>query len=379
MTSAGTFFKNGGRGISLFSCRFPFVALFLFATALIAGCGRVGDPLPPIKHRALVPEALRVAQRGDELILSWPKPGVIALQQSKVTRADILRRDEKVSEPRRLLEDQFIESARIIGSIELKDILGAESRNLQFSDRLQQNGVVDADLRYRYAIRYVQTSGVPLPLSNYAFLEPVSKIARPPSELKVELSQTAIKINWNAPTANFDDSQPAAVIGYNVYRRTKNQPFSDIPINGTPVSTTSFEDRNFRFGSEYFYAIRSVSQGKEGVIESPISEEISLIARDTFAPEKPGNITGAAAAGIVSIFWPANAERDLKGYLIYRAERPGQARSEWVKLTPAPITATTFRDERAQPGKTYYYFIIAIDQTGNESEPSEGVEVEVLQ
>ena len=51
--------------------------------------------MPPIKHRALVPEALNVTQRGEELILSWPKPGVVVLQESKVVRADILRRDEK--------------------------------------------------------------------------------------------------------------------------------------------------------------------------------------------------------------------------------------------------------------------------------------------
>src|SRR5438874_1619212 len=72
--------------------------LILPLIILLTGCGRVGDPLPPIKHRALVPEALNVTQRGEELILSWPKPGVVVLQESKVVRADILRRDEKTSE-----------------------------------------------------------------------------------------------------------------------------------------------------------------------------------------------------------------------------------------------------------------------------------------
>jgi hypothetical protein len=353
--------------------------LLIFMIILLSGCGRVGDPLPPVKHRALVPEALRVTQRGDELILSWPKPSVIVLQDSKVTRADILRRDEKASEPRRLLEEQFIEDARIIGSINVKDILGVESRTLQFTDRITAGPSADPELRYRYAIRYVQTTGAPLPLSNYAFLEPVNRIARPPAGLRTELTQEAIKISWDAPEANLDDSKPAIVLGYNIYRRGKDQPFSDKPLNSAPISTTLFEDRDFKFGSEYFYSIRSLSQGKDGTIESPVSEEISITARDSFAPIAPVNITGAAAGGIVSLFWPANPERDLKGYIIYRAEKREQARNEWLKLTPAPITTTTFRDERAEPGKTYYYFITAIDKTGNESNPSEAVEVEVLQ
>ena len=156
----------------------------------------------------------------------------------------------------------------------------------------------------------------------------------------------------------------------------KDQPFPDQPLNSTPVSATNFEDRNFKFGSEYSYAIRTVSQGKESAIESPGSGEVSLIPRDTFPPATPTSVTGAAATGIVSLFWPANGERDLKGYIIYRAERSDQPHSEWLRLTPAPITATTYRDERAESGKKYYYFITAIDSAGNESSPSEGAEVE---
>lgn len=356
-------------------------ALLVFLTLLVVACGRVGDPLPPIKNRALVPEALKVAQRGDALLLTWPKPGSVALESSRVTRAEILRRDERADDPLRLPEERFLEEARVIGSIKTSEMVANETRTLQFADPLpsgQAGNQNNEALRYRYAIRYVKASGAPLPLSNYAVVEPFTKVARPPKEVKLEQTQESIKLSWPEPAANIDDSTPPFVIGYNIYRRSKNQVF-DKPLNSVPVNATSYEDRQFKFGNEYYYQVRSVSQGKEAAIESPPSPEFSIVARDTFAPVTTTNITGAAAGGIVSLFWPANTERDLKGYLVYRAERKDQPRAEWQLLTRAPITTTTFRDDRAQAGKTYYYYILAVDDAGNESSPSEAVEVEVVQ
>lgn len=357
------------------------ITLLLMLTAntiFLVGCGRVGPPLPPIKYKALVPELLQVRQRGTNLVLTWPKPSAISLQNSKVLRAEILRRDENPNTPPRLPEETFLAEARIVGTLTIKDISAVESNVLSFNDNLVETALT-SDVRYRYAIRYSNFSGVPLPLSNYAFLEPISQVARPPENLATELSQDAIKLSWNAPTNNLDNTSPARVVGYNIYRRTKDNNFPDQPINTNPIIETSFEDRQFKFGGNYSYIIRSISPGKDSTIESPDSAEISVKAKDTFAPSSPANVTGAAAASVVSLFWPANTEKDLRGYLIYRADRQDMPQSEWTKLTPSPITTTTFRDERAKVGQIYYYFIIAIDTAGNESKPSSAVEVEVVQ
>lgn len=357
---------------------FCWTLIFIFSAGLI-GCGRVGPPLPPIKYKALVPELLQVRQRGKTLVISWPKPGVVAINSSKIARAEILRRDEKADTPARLPEEQFLNDARIVGTLSIGDISAAEANTLVFSDKLPDGGL-SSELRYRYAIRYINFSGAALPLSNYALLEPLTAIANAPENLNTELTQEAIKLSWSVPTSNLDNSQPSRVIGYNVYRRTKDQVnFADQPINANLLTTNSFEDRQFRFGNNYTYIVRSVSSGKDSTIESPDSVEVSIKAKDTFPPAAPTNVTGAAAAGIASLFWPANREKDLKGYLIYRAEAKDAPRNQWTKLTPAPITTTTFRDERAQVGKTYFYFISAIDIAGNESTTSEVTEIEVVQ
>lgn len=362
---------------------YKFLLLLILMTLMaslmtVTGCGRVGDPLPPIRYKALVPEMLRVAQRGDTIILNWPKPGVVAMQQSNVIRADILRRDERSAQPARLTEEQFLDEAKIVGSLTSKEISMTEATTLHFADPLPM-GVGNEDIRFRYAIRYVKISGDPFPLSNYALLEPVTQIAQPPTELKTDLTQETIKIDWTAPTANLDSSAPAVVMGYNIYRKAGNENYPEQPLNSTPLVTTSFEDHQFKFGNEYSYIVRSLSQGKDAPIESPSSTEIKIKPKDTFAPIAPANVTGASAASVVSLFWPANSERDIKGYFVYRAESSSAARDTWMKLTPEVITTTTFRDEKAQAGKTYYYFITAIDRAGNESEPSTVATVEVAQ
>lgn len=354
------------------------VFIIAFSASFLSSCGRVGPPLPPIKYKALVPEMLQARQRGTDLILTWPKPGVTAMQNSKVSRAEILRRDEAIDAPLRLPEEKFLEEARVIGTIPSKDITDAEANTLFFTDTLPANNL-NTTLRYRYAIRYTNFSGASLPLSNYVFIEPTFAIAKAPEKLITELTQEAIKLTWTAPSANLDETQPAQILGYNIYRRSKDGGFSDKPINSGLITSTNFEDKQFKFGNNYFYVIRSVSPGKNTSIESPDSEELLVKAKDTFAPVAPSNVTGASAAGLVSLFWPANTEKDLRGYFVYRAEKQDTPRSEWTKLTQAAIAATTFRDERAQAGKTYIYFITAVDISNNESQPSEGAEVEAVQ
>jgi hypothetical protein len=120
------------------------------------------------------------------------------------------------------------------------------------------------------------------------------------------------------------------VVGYNVYRAAPGSARLGQPLNKRPLAEPRFVDKSFTYLNPYVYAVRSVSQGPDSQVESSSSEPLAVTPRDVFAPAAPTNVSAASAAGIVSVFWPAGAERDLAGYNVYRMEEGPAGDSRWV-------------------------------------------------
>ena len=62
---------------------------------------------------------------------------------------------------------------------------------------------------------------------------------------------------------------------------------------------------------------------------------------------------------------------DIAGYNIYRSTDPDLPKQNWTKLNQTLLTRTTYQDEKVESGKTYYYYVTAVDKAGNVSPPSE--------
>ncbi|RKY99771.1 MAG: hypothetical protein DRQ13_01685 [Ignavibacteriae bacterium] len=74
---------------------------------------------------------------------------------------------------------------------------------------------------------------------------------------------------------------------------------------------------------------------------------------DNLAPLAPEAFYAQNNGSDIKLGWKANAEPDLKNYVIYRTDYPG---AEPDTLTPlAQITDTTFIDTNPLPGTSYYY------------------------
>jgi len=339
------------------------------------GCGKRRPPLPPVERVQQRTELLSGVQRGNRVVLSWPAPLRNAPDESvqSIRRIDVYRLAEKPTAPLPLTEEEFERRSTLIGSVTYDQIKSATD-TLTYADTLELAG---EPTRLRYAIRYVNASEQRAGFSNFLLIEPAVRVAKPPTLIPTgkEIGEDAIAITWQSPDSNIDGSTPVNLLGYNVYRLDESQSeVSQTAINSSLVSGTQYVDRNFRFGENYRYVVRSVSLGTDGAqVESLNSNSLSVSPRDIFAPSAPTSITIAAAPGRLSIFFPANPEGDVAGYEIYRATDPGLPKERWTKLTPAPLTKTTFLDENVEAGKRYYYYIKAIDQAGNVSAPSEVV------
>lgn len=349
----------------------PVILFLLAALVFNAACGKRRPPLPPVERIPQRTELLSGAQRGNQVILSWPAPQRNASDESvqSIRRIDVYRLAESPSAILPLTEDEFAARSTLVGSINYETIRTAGD-TLVYVDTLELAG---QPTRLRYSVRYVNAAGQRAAFSNFLLIEPAARIAEPPTITGFEPSANAVTIVWNPPAANIDGSTPVNLLGYNVYRVEKSQlEIGQTPINSTLVSGTRYSDQSFRFGEEYNYVVRSVSLGTGGSqVESLNSNAIPVAPVDRFAPSAPGRISiGAPAPGRLALFFPANPERDVVGYYVFRSTDPELPKDRWTKLTPNLLTRTTFQDEAVESGKKYYYYVVAVDAAGNQSPPS---------
>jgi fibronectin type 3 domain-containing protein len=351
------------------------LVLAVCALSMAPTCGKRRPPLPPVERIPQRTEKLTGAQRGNQVILTWPAPLRNAPEGSvqSIRRVDVYRVAEKPKAPLSMTEDEFAARATLIGSVTYDEIKKAAG-DLTYTDTLKLAG---EPARLRYAVRYVNAADQSAAFSNFFLMEPAARVAEPPTIIKTgkEYSEAANTITWEAPKTNTDGSTPVNLLGYNVYR-TEGAPSeaSKTPLNQEPITATQYEDKKFKFGNKYIYVVRSVSLGTEGNrVESQDSNSIQLAPVDTYPPAAPERPTVGPAPGRLSVFWVANSEPDLAGYYVYRSTDPNLPKDKWTKLTPTLTTKTTFTDENVEPGKTYYYYIVAVDTAGNASPLSEVV------
>ena len=351
--------------------------LFLVSVCLLSlpGCGKRRPPLPPVERVQQRTELLSGAQQGNEVILSWPAPPRNAPDSSvqSIRRIDVYRLAERPRAPLALTEEEFSNRATLVGSVTFEQIQTAGD-TLTYRDVLELAG---QPARLRYALRYVNASGQRAAFSNFLSIEPAARIAQAPTlAVQPRVAEDSITISWQPPAANIDGSTPVNLLGYNVYRTDTSQTeLGNQPINSALVSGTEYSDKNFQFGKDYQYTVRAVSLGTGGAqVESLNSNTVPASPRDTFAPgapERPSIAAPEPASARLAIFFAANKETDIAGYDIHRSTDPDLPKQQWTKLNQSLLTRTTFQDDRVESGKTYYYYIRAIDKAGNVSPPSE--------
>ncbi|HEU0185925.1 MAG TPA: fibronectin type III domain-containing protein, partial [Blastocatellia bacterium] len=243
------------------------IALSLILSVFMAACGKVGPPLPPERRDRLRVEGLGVEQRGAHLILSFP---FTRESRAKLQRIDVFRLIEPPDTPPGLPIETFSERASVVYSILADDVPGGPS-NVVYADALNVKSDGESR-RYRYAVRTFHTDGQATDFSNYAVIEPLFNLALPPGELTAEQAEKQVEITWNPPEGNINETTPAQVAGYNIYRR---QGGSFIKINSYPLQEPHFADRDFQFGADYQYVVRSLSfkPGSASLSESVESDD----------------------------------------------------------------------------------------------------------
>ncbi len=124
---------------------------------------------------------------------------------------------------------------------------------------------------------------------------------------------------------------------------------------------------NVNFGVEQCFEVRAVDLVAGAQVISAASPRTCITPKDTFAPAAPRSLAVIAGSGVINLIWDANSERDLAGYIVLRAEAPGDTLQP---ITQEPVAAATYRDATVKPGVRYVYSVVAVDRAGNRSAES---------
>ena len=353
------------------------IAVF-FTTILVLpflSCGKKGELLPPLIRFPQTVENFQIVQKADRISLTWLNP--IAYEDgsplSVIEKIEIWILEEAASE--------VVETAEMpIEEFEQKASIHATITQDQIQDYTVQDGASPGQIIYPYEFSgedYLTkkfTFGVRVkdkkrysPFSVLLSIEP-EVLPLPPEGVAATVFPDRIEVKWIPPQKNRDQSTPPNLEGYNIYRAEEEG--ESQRLNAELIETEKYDDENFVFDRTYKYFVRASANASSPFLESDNSEEIEILPKDTFAPDRPKGLISVAGQDVLSITWDANTENDLDGYKVWRRE---EGTAEVQLLTPDLIKENAYNDRSVKKGTAYIYFVTALDRSGNESPRSESI------
>ena len=180
----------------------------------------------------------------------------------------------------------------------------------------------------------------------------------PPANVRAYASLTEVNVTWEPPR----DDGGSPIIRYDIYRRKAGGEEEFVASVGSWVR--HYIDR-VPAGSTYYYYVVAVNDiGRS-------TESFEAVAKTYMPPPPPRSLRFKMEKGAVNISWePPSGEGNVpvEEYQIYRGTRRGM--ESYIGST----RNTYFVDRNVSAGRTYYYYVKAVNGMG-ESERSQEIEV----
>ncbi|MFI9626918.1 PA14 domain-containing protein [Streptomyces sp. NPDC052042] len=197
------------------------------------------------------------------------------------------------------------------------------------------------------------------------------------------VAPTGVDKNWsmNYPaqvTLYWDDNEEPDLAGYRVYRSTSH-PVALTPenlISGVEPSPYSYSTVDVpQTGDLYYFVVTAVDTHG---LESAASTPAMYYTRDKTPPvETAFNLRAEEGEAGVTLTWDPSegTSKDFAGYSVFRriSTATGTAPTEVGR----GVKGTTFTDAAPPPGRTYHYWVLALDHAGNGGTSSDNVTVTV--
>ena len=312
------------------------------AALVLAGCGYIGEPLPPLANVPPRVTDLAALQRGGRIIVQFTVP-------TKTTEGHPipppLRLDLRAGTADQFEENQWAAGARQIPPA--ATAAGVARYEIPAADWTGKEVI--------FGMRVVAGNGKHSLWSNFVVVPVVAAPEKPGGIAPVTTAQ-GVRLTWQARGTDF-----------RVFRKTGDGGYAPV----ADVQTPEWTDPGTEFGTRYTYVVQSIVKlGNRKEAESDLSDEASIVPRDIFPPAAPQGVQASSAPNSIELNWERNTEEDLNGYRVYRAEGNGTLE----KIADVSVVPS-YSDRKAEHGKTWRYAISAVDRAGNESPRSAPIDV----
>ena len=312
----------------------------VLASALLAGCGYPGEPLPPALNRPVRVADLVTVERGPNLLAAFTIPAK--------TSEDLPVRTQPAIEIR-------------VGPIGNNFVEAEWERT---SDRVPQDQIKIADGRVEAQIPAAKYAGRTVVIGVRAFgpkgrnlgwavdvLNVLPELPKPEA-VTVADAPGGVGLGWTVP-------RPAAQ--FRIYRRLQGA--KDWTLAGTADKPT-YVDTGVEYGKSYEYYVQAGEATGAKYAESDLSAIVSIVPKDKFPPEAPAGLNAVPGTRSIELVWDSSKEADFAFYRIYRDN---------VRVADS-VTTPAYSDRDVAGGAKHSYQVTAVDTAGNESARSAAAE-----
>jgi hypothetical protein len=310
----------------------------VFVLLLIAGCGVVGDILPPALNLPMRATDLTASEHDKIIIVTFKLP-------TMTTEGTLIRHNPEI--------DLRIGPAPADANDDKR--WAAHATRIPTTEPHADSLVAPwVGQKVAISVRLLNEHGKDAGWAPLVFLTVIPPVETP-KDLVAESQPAGVHLKWSSSAPKF-----------RVYRHLASGPgFEQIATTEKPEYDDAVD-----FGKEYSYYVQALAPAGDGTAESDNSATVSITPKDIFPPAAPVGLVFILGGKTIELTWTRNSEADLAGYRVYRSFENNSF--ERVADTQE---STSYSDRNIEPGRHYRYAVTAVDRAGNESKMSEPVTV----
>jgi hypothetical protein len=352
------------------------VAGLVLVTAVMAACGKRGDPLPPLRPvpaRIADLRATRTAA-GVTVTLTVPTANTDGTTPVAVDRIEIYSVIGATAAPSPTPAQIVANPANRRATFPVQVPVPApssaaaappastdspQSRTsaaamapapgdpISWTDPSAATATPDTAVHYVAVAVVGRGRGRRSPLSPVVTV-PFGPLPPAPVDVKATNDETAIHVTWTPPVAG---DTYVVLTSAGPFDAAAAQRASEAPLPAPPFSMP------VEFGHERCFAVRTIHTAGSTTIEGGLSAPGCVTPVDVYPPAAPANLQAIQEGSAVTLTWTAPDAKDLAGYVILRSE----GGADMQPLMRAPIPETTYKDQQVRTGVTYTYSVYAVD------------------